>query len=992
MKNLNKFLCILIFFCFIICLNCTYAVSDNAVENDTLSVDYQSDDIYSDSIEGSSDDNNVDEKIENSSDVKIQDNNAKPSNVVKKASSTVKTIITAKDVTKYYQDGTTLKAYLKNSNGKALTGKKITVNYSGKTYSRTTDSKGCVSWNVQKGPGTYSVKFTFKASGYQTSSKTAKVTVKKMPTTLTANNLAFTYGDGNNKLKATLKDKNGNALVNKTVVFNFNGKNYNQKTDSKGVATLTISAEPKKYTTTITFTNNNYVTSKKSVSVNVNSIPIILSVNDLTCYYGDNNKLSVNLRSINEVLSNQDITFNINGETNISKTNSNGFVFFPIKAEPGTYLATVSFSKLGYDSCSKPVTITIKPKPVDLSINNLTCEYNKTNYLYAYLKCNNCPLIGQNITFSINNNDYKFMTDSNGRVAYNVDLTPGDYVVTVLFSNNHYEKVNKTVNLKIYSKLTKFEYSIIIPNYVNLTNAWRLVPGYLKPEYIAQGGAGGKVKMPVTRDYIILTKNNYHIFNTNDIKSANLDYCINDLSNLHITSNSDYANFTYYGFVHNDINQISAVYRQKEYNGISYPDYEELLFVINGVATLSIGFTNPTSWNDEPVRFAFINNNLPAHQDVLLCRYDKFTNYQYLRFAETGESVEYSNNMLKISNFPSNEKIRTQFKINGTSIIKDEWISFGKHYNPENSFEVIQTYAITDKQITNNDLDYYIGLNSSFPVGFMKASYGTFLTALNTIKMYDEFMENVSGIFNVSAVRENSVVSMCGVEYGGTAYIHCPDPAMKYNLNGEWENVYKCRYISSLFLSEFESYSLNCAGITSTSSVDYIFSNILELKNFTVSSFENYTIIQIDGNSNYQLRLNSSNGLMYDLSIFNNFLYKGAISNFTDNYCFHDFLTNTLINNLTKYSNVNNNEIIISDELIQFLEDSSGDLALASAAVMIPYILPCIGVLPFLTLLTPLGIVTGLIILGVALKIHANGGNINKGIGDSMVSLALDFA
>ena len=64
MKNINKFLCILIFFCFIICLNCTYAVSDNAVENDTLSVDYQSDDTYSDSVDVSSDDNHVDEKIE----------------------------------------------------------------------------------------------------------------------------------------------------------------------------------------------------------------------------------------------------------------------------------------------------------------------------------------------------------------------------------------------------------------------------------------------------------------------------------------------------------------------------------------------------------------------------------------------------------------------------------------------------------------------------------------------------------------------------------------------------------------------------------------------------------------------------------------------------------------------------------------------------------------------------------------------------------------
>lgn len=358
------------------------------------------------------------------------------------------------------------------------------------------------------------------------------------------------------------------------------------------------------------------------------------------------------------------------------------------------------------------------------------------------------------------------MTDSNGRVAYNVDLTPGDYVVTVLFSNNHYEKVNKTVNLKIYSKLTKFEYSIIIPNYVNLTNAWRLVPGYLKPEYIAQGGAGGKVKMPILREYIVLTENNNYIFNTKNINSKNLVYSITDLSNLYITSNSDYTNFTYSSFVYEDINQISAVYRQKVYNGIHYPDYEELLFVVNGITKLSIGFTNPISWDETGVRFAFINNNLPDHQDVLVCRYDKFDKYQQLRFAETGELVVYSDNMLKISNFPTKEKIHTHFKINGTSIMKDEWVTFGKHYNRENSFEVLQTYAITDKKVTKNGLDYYIKLNSSYPLGVMKASYGTFLTALNTIKMYDEFMGNISGLYNVSAVREDSVVSMCGVEYG----------------------------------------------------------------------------------------------------------------------------------------------------------------------------------------------------------------------------------
>ena len=991
MKNLNKFLCILIFFCFIICLNCTYAVSDNAVENDTLSVDYQSDDIYSDSIEDSSDDNNVDEKIENSSDVKIQDNNAKPSNVVKKASSTVKTTITAKDVTKYYQDGTTLKAYLKNSNGKALTGKKITVTYSGKTYSRTTDSKGCVIWNVQKGPGTYSVKFTFKASGYQTSSKTAKVTVKKMPTTLTANNLAFTYGDSNNKLKATLKDKNGKVLSDKTVVFNFNGKNYNQKTDSKGVATLTIGAGPKKYTTTISFTNSNYVTSKKTVTVTVNSIPTSLTVNDLTCQYGENNVLSAYLKSNNNALSNQDIVFNFNGQTYASKTDSNGLACLSFQAEPNTYLTTVSFSKLGYATCSKQVNITIKPIPVDLIVNNLTCEYNKTNYLYAYLKSNNQPLVGQNVTFFVNNTLYKFTSDSNGRVAYGVDLVPGNYVVNVMFSNNHYEKVNKTVNLKIYSKLTKFEYSLIIPNYVNLTNAWRLVPGYLKPEYIAQGGAGGKVKMPVTRDYIVLTETGSYIFDTYDIKSKKV-YSISELSTLEVTKNSNYTNFTYSGFVYEDINQISAIYRQKENYGMSYHDYEELLFVVNGVTKLSIGFTNPKSWDEEGVRFAFINNDLGHHQDVMTCRYDKFNNYQYLRFAETRESVVYSDNMLKISNFPTKEKIHTNFKINGTSIMKDEWVSFGKHYNPENSFEVIQTYAITDKQITNDYLNYYIGLNSSFPVGFMKASYGTFLTALNTIKMYDEFMENASGICNVSAVREDYVVSMCGVEYGGTAYVHCPDSTMKYKITGIWENVYTCRYISSLLLSEFETIALNFAGIPSTSAVNFIFDSIINQKNFTVTSSENYIIIQINGNSEYQLKLNLNNGEMYDLSILNNFLYKGAISNLTDNYCFHDVITNNIINNITKFNNRNNSaeNFTLSDRDMELINDLLSGFPLAIASVMIPNMLASTLFLPSTPVL--IGIVATLIIVSIAIKYQGNGNNINKAIYDSITELLLDMA
>lgn len=393
--------------------------------------------------------------------LKLKTINVKPSNVVKKASSTVKTTITAKDVTKYYQDGTTLKDYLKNSNGKALSGKKITLTYSGKTYSCTTDSKGWVSWNVQKGPGTYSVKFSFSASGYARSSKTVKVTVKAMPTTLTANNLAFTYGDGNNKLKATLKDKNGKVLVDKTVVFNFNGKNYNQKTDSKGVATLIIGAGPKKYTTTISFTNSNYVTSKKTVTVTVNSIPTSLTVNDLTCNYDDSNAyLYATLKDTknNKFLSGQTITFKINDKSTNVVSDSNGRAGIKIEEKPGTYNVEVSFAKSPYASVSKKINVNV------ISFHptvNYDGGFYNNSYLNLSLNINNAKLI----KYSWDNNNWNQSNKSKSFI-----LTKGIY--DLYYSNgtcsNHEHYIIDNKRPLVCSNLDSDLYSS--PILVNLTS------------------------------------------------------------------------------------------------------------------------------------------------------------------------------------------------------------------------------------------------------------------------------------------------------------------------------------------------------------------------------------------------------------------------------------------------------------------------------------------------------------------------------------------
>jgi len=726
-----------------------------------------------------------------------------------------------------------------------------------------------------------------------------------------------------------------------------------------------------------------YVSSSTKVTVTVNPIPTSLTVDNLVCNYNGNNQISAILKSNNNPLSNENVVLNINGHNYNGKTDYKGQVSFSFNEEPNLYKATFTFSKIGYALCSKQIQILIEPIPTSLTVDDLICEYGKDNYLHAYLKSNNNPLSNQEISFSINNIVYKSKTNSRGEVSYKINLEPGEYDCKVSYSDKYYKSVSKIVKLNVLSKLNNFEYSVSIPNYVNLTNYWRVVnDGYLSPNYIATPGAGGKVKMPVNREYIILTKKDSYIYSSSNLKSKNILLDIDDLSKLEISGNSEYTKFTFYSVCPIDVNQISAVFRQKEYNYMLYPDYEELLIVINRDVKVSIGFSNPISWDETGVRWAFSGNNNGHINDAMWCRYDAFNHYQDLRFAETGELVEYRSDMLKINNFPTREKITTHFQMNSTSIMKDEWVSFGKHYDQINSFEVVQSYAVTNKPITNQILDYWIDLNQWYPVGAMRAAYGTFFTALNTIAMYDQYLMNISDLYDVTPIREGFAVSMCGVEYGGTAYVHTPDPTLKYKLYGENENVYICRYFSSLFLGEFESYSLNCAGIPSISSMNYVFTNIFN-RNFTVSSTEDYTIIQIDDVPEHQIKLNLSSGLIYDLTINDGFMYKGAISCNPNNYCFHDFLTDKLISNVLK--NRNAEGIELSDRDIEFFEDTLSELALSSAVALIPVLAVSWGI-PHIFLPT-LALTASLVTIGVLLKIHLRDFDVKAGIGDSLTSL-----
>ena len=175
--------------------------------------------------------------------------------VSKKLGEKVKTVITVSPVKKYtYNKAVDAKknyyiyATLKDFKGNLIKGKKIKIVSKGKTYTRTTDSKGRVKLLVTYvGKGTYSQKFTFLGDDkYLKVVKTIKLKVVAQKVKLSSKSRTFKATKKVKKLTATLKNSKGKAIKGKKIIFTVNGKKYTAKTNKKGVATVKVKVSKKK--------------------------------------------------------------------------------------------------------------------------------------------------------------------------------------------------------------------------------------------------------------------------------------------------------------------------------------------------------------------------------------------------------------------------------------------------------------------------------------------------------------------------------------------------------------------------------------------------------------------------------------------------------------------------------------------------------------------------------------------------------------------------
>ena len=171
-----------------------------------------------------------------------------PNNTEQKGFSiTVKSLIEADDLTKYFQNASRFEAKIYNKDGSLATNTNVTFNINGVFYTRTTNNEGVVSLAINLRPGTYTITTIYDGLSMGN-------TVKVLPT-LETNDLSMKFRDGS-KFQAKTVDGQGNPLANQTVTFNVNGVFYHKVTGNDGVASLNINLNPGEYI--ITSIWNNY--------------------------------------------------------------------------------------------------------------------------------------------------------------------------------------------------------------------------------------------------------------------------------------------------------------------------------------------------------------------------------------------------------------------------------------------------------------------------------------------------------------------------------------------------------------------------------------------------------------------------------------------------------------------------------------------------------------------------------------------------------------
>ena len=225
----------------------------------------------------------------------------------------------------------------------------------------------------------------------------------------------------NDKFIVNLTDEKLNPLSNKEISIKVNNVSYNRITNSQGQAYLNINLNTGGYDVFVSFDGDDLYAPCGLVSFAI--VESTLNISDGGLYSKSSNPFKARCRDIGgNILNEGEVEFNINGVFYHSKIQNDTYAYLDCDLESGSYIVTAKNLLTGE---MQSATIDIKSKFI--KNNDLVKYYRNESQFRVQI---NAPIQGQKIIFAINGVSYTRLTDGNGIVGLNINLNPGEYVIT----------------------------------------------------------------------------------------------------------------------------------------------------------------------------------------------------------------------------------------------------------------------------------------------------------------------------------------------------------------------------------------------------------------------------------------------------------------------------------------------------------------------------------------------------------------------------------
>lgn len=242
---------------------------------------------------------------------------------------------------------------------------------------------------------------------------------------------------------------------------------------------------------------------------------------DLSMYYKNGSRYEVSIYQEGKLINSQNndskVIFNVNG-VNYTKELVNGKAFIGINLNPGNYTITTFYhytDGLATKTNNIEVLSTIQANDV------VKFFRNGTQYCAKFLDGCGSPLVNASVIFNINGVFYKKQTDDNGMARLNIDLFPGEYILTAIHLNGEEKaniiKVLTTISAEDISLIENKSGVFVLKIHDGARNVSITIDGV---EYIVQTDDGGVATLNVSLskgNHAVLSKNlnsGEEIFNT----------------------------------------------------------------------------------------------------------------------------------------------------------------------------------------------------------------------------------------------------------------------------------------------------------------------------------------------------------------------------------------------------------------------------------------------------------------------------------------------